>query len=195
MSRCIRNGLLITLGLLTASVAHAIPSMEVTVFDGNAKLAFKGATQANGTFATGDLRPGQYVVRFISKIAAVRGDSYLLILIAEKKPFISNPVAGGKFFGGGVAIRMDVTQPVRITGQVESARALARDKVEVINGKRYFWVKETGTNLSGRWIEEGSAGAVNVVSLHLRDLQQLQSRAGEGSLQGTMHKADLELGH
>ncbi len=195
MNRFPRHVLLLFLSLLTASVAHALPSMEVAVSDANAKLAFKGKTQANGTFTTGDLRPGQYVVRFSSKSAALRGDSYLLILAVGKKPFVSNPVPGEKFAGGGVAIRIDVTRPIRVTGQVESARSLALDKVKVINGKRYFWVKAMGTNLGGHWIEEGSAGAGNVVSFNARDLQQLQSRAGEGSLQGNMHKADLELGH
>ncbi len=52
MKTMARNVLLI-LTLLGASAVHGIPLMDLTVSDTNSKLAFKGATKANGTFATG----------------------------------------------------------------------------------------------------------------------------------------------
>ncbi len=194
MKTLARNVLLI-LTLLGASVAHAIPLMDVTVSDANSKLAFKGATKANGTFATGDLRPGQYVVQFSAKSAEVRGDQFMLILIAGKKPLISNAVAGEKFAVGGVAIKMDIEHAMKISGQVASAQTLARDHVKVINGKRYFFVREeTGSNLGGHWIEEG-AGATHTVSMDSNEVRKIQDRAGEGSMIGNMHREALENGH
>lgn len=190
-----RNVLLILI-FLGASAAHGIPLIDVTVSDANSKLAFKGATKANGTFATGDLRPGQYVVQFRSKSAAVRGDQYMLILFAGKKPLMSNAVAGEKFAGGGVAIKMDVKNPMKITGQVASAQALARDNVKVVNGKRYFFVRgETGSNLGGHWIEEGSAGAQHVVRMDLNDFRKLQDSSSQGTMAGTMHREGFQIGH
>ena len=41
--------------LLAASVAFAVPSMKVTVFDARGKVAFQGATNSNGTFTTGEV--------------------------------------------------------------------------------------------------------------------------------------------
>ncbi len=195
MKTMARNVLLI-LTLLGASAAHGIPLMDVTVSDANSKLAFKGATKANGTFATGDLRPGQYVVQFNAKRAAVKGDQFMLILNAGKKPLISNAVAGEKFAAGGVAVKMEVKNAMKISGQIESARGLARDNVKVINGRRYFFVRgETGSNLGGRWVEEG-AGAAHTVRMELDDVRKIQDRAGEGSMIGNMHREALELpGH
>ncbi len=62
------GNVLFTLILLFTAAAYGIPLMNVTVSDANSKLAFKGATNANGTFATAELRPGQYVVQFNSKV-------------------------------------------------------------------------------------------------------------------------------
>ena len=60
-----------------ASTASAgVPPMEVTVFDASGKVGFKGAMNANGTFATANLQPGHYVVQFNTKSAAAKGNQY-----------------------------------------------------------------------------------------------------------------------
>ena len=183
MKTMIRN-VPFTLILLFTGAAYGIPLMNVTVSDGNSKkLAFQGATNSNGTFSTADLRPGQYVVRFNSKSAAVNGDEYMLILFAGNKPLISNGVAGERFAAGGVAVRMDVKNPAKMTGQIESMRALNRDNVKVINGMRYFFVRgQIGSNLGGRWIEESSLRRSNVSSISLDSFRDMQERSNRGTM-------------
>lgn len=170
--------------------------MEVTVADAHSRVAFQGATKANGTFATGDLRPGPYVVRFHSRRATVKGDQFMLILLAGKKPLLSNAVAGEKFTSpGGVAVKIDVAPGAKITGQVESARALARDKVKVVNGKRYFFVRETGSNLGGHWIAEDARGAGRTLQMNADQIRNIQNHSAEGSMNRNMHLGDLETVH
>ena len=182
MKTMVRN-VLFTLVLLFTAAAYAIPLMDVTVSDANSKVAFKGATHANGTFATAELRPGQYVVQFRSKGAAVKGDQYMLILLGGKKPLISNAVAGERFAAGGVAVRMDVKSAMKITGQVESTRALSGDNVKVINGTRYFFVRgEMGSNLGGHWVEEHSLRTPDSVSISADTFQDMQGRSNRGSM-------------
>ena len=59
--------------------------MDVTVFDANGKVAFKGPMSANATFATRNLHPGHYVVQFNSRRAAVKNNQYLLVVSAGTK--------------------------------------------------------------------------------------------------------------
>ncbi len=182
MKKIIRN-VLFTLILLFTAAAYGIPLMNVTVSDSNSKLAFKGTTNVNGTFATGELRPGQYVVQFSSKSAAVKSDQFMLILFAGKKPLISNAVAGERFAAGGVAVRMDVKNPMKMTGQIESTRALGRDNVKVINGTRYFFVRgEPGSNLGGHWVDEHSLRTPDFAATSPEVLQQMQARSNRGTM-------------
>lgn len=180
---------------LAPSLSAEVPRIEVTVVDSTGRVAFEGATKVDGTFATKDLRPGRYLVRFRAKGAAIRGDDYVLILSAGIKPFLSNPVPGENFATGGVAIRMDSETAMKITGQVESASALARDRVRVVNGRRYFYVlDELGTHLGGRWIDE-TAVAMHRVTMDPNEIRKMQDRAGEGSLIGNMQRGTNGMGH
>ncbi len=105
-----------------------------------------------------------------------------------QKPLISNAVAGERFAAGGVAGRMDVKNPIKMTGQVESTRALSRDNVKVINGKRYFFVRgEMGSNLGGRWVEEQSLRAPNVVAISADAFREMQERGSQGNMGGNEH--------
>jgi len=109
----------LTLLLIAASVAQAgVPSMNVTVSDAAGKAAFKGATKGDGAFATGKLPPGNYVVQFTAKNSSVKGDQYSIVVAAGKKKVVANAVAGDKFLGGGVALKVEVGAGFPITGQV-----------------------------------------------------------------------------
>src|SRR5438309_10946845 len=100
--------------LFAASAAFAVPSMKVTVFDADGKVAFKGVTSTSGTFATANLSPGHYVVQFNATSAAVKRSEYMLVISAGKKKVLAEAVSGEKFLGGGVAMRLEVGSGLKI---------------------------------------------------------------------------------
>ena len=105
--------------LVATSLANAaVPPMNVTVSDSAGKMAFKGTTKVDGDFATAKLSPGNYVVQLTSKNAAVRGGQYSIVVAAGKKKIVANAVAGEKFLGAGVAMKVEVGAGLNITGQV-----------------------------------------------------------------------------
>ena len=188
--RPLRSAFAVLLGLAAAAYG-GVPPLDVTVFDASSKVAFKGSLSANFTFATGNLHPGNYVVQFNTNSAAVKGNQYLLVVSAGKKKVIAAAVPGEKFIGGGAAMKVDVGPGLKITGQVAKDQALARQGVptyRVVDGKRYFWTSaELGSNLGGRWVEEGSPPAFNVGRLSSEEFRKKQDRAGEGSMIPTSH--------
>lgn len=101
----------------------SVPSVNVVVSDAGGKAAYNGATKANGTFATGKLQPGKYVVQFNSKNAALKGAQYSIVVSAGKKKVVANAIAGEKFLAGGVAMKVDVGANLNITGQVATGPA------------------------------------------------------------------------
>jgi hypothetical protein len=170
-----------------ASTAYAeVPPLEVTVFDANGKVGFKGATNANGTFATANLQPGHYVVQFNTKSAAAKGNQYLLVVSAGKKKVLATGVWGETFIDGGAAMRVNVGSGLQITGQVANERVMAREgglKYRVIGGQRFVWVTtQLGSNLGGHWVEEGLPPALNISRLGVDSIRRIQDRAGEGSM-------------
>lgn len=186
MTHMVRNTVISLLLIVTSAVYGGVPSMNVTVSDASGKVAFKGATNANAAFATGNLQPGRYVVQFNSKSAAVKGNQYLLVVSAGEKKILAEAVPGDKFTAGGVAMRVNVTRALKITGQVASEQAIASGAsrlVQMRNGRRYFWVTaETGSNLGGRWVEEGVAEERNIVRFSSDELRKVHDRAFEGSM-------------
>jgi hypothetical protein len=105
--------------LVAASVANAgVPSINVTVSDPSGKAAFKGSTRNDGGFATAKLQPGNYVVQFLAKNSSMKGGQYSIVVAAGKKKVVASAVAGEKFLGGGVALKVDVGAGLNITGQV-----------------------------------------------------------------------------
>jgi hypothetical protein len=121
--KTIARGAIIGLVAAAASVASAaVPLLKVTVADSSGKVTYKGATDGNGTFATGQLRPGGYVVYFNSK-SAPKGGKYLLVISAGKKKVLANAVEAEKLSAGGVAMKIVVAAGLNITGQVAAAGA------------------------------------------------------------------------
>ena len=177
--------LALLLGLAPAAYA-GVPSMNVTVFDANSKVAFKGPINANATFATGNLPPGNYVVQFNAKSAAVKNNQYLLVVSAGKKKVIAADVPGEKFMAGGVAMKVDVGPGLKINGQVAIEQSVAQGvgpRYRVIDGKRYFWVgAELGSNRGGHWVEESLAPAGNLTAWSKDGIRTFQDTAGEGSM-------------
>ena len=110
--------------VVVASFAEAgVPEMRVTISDANGYAAYKGATDLDGSFATGSLKPGRYVVQFNATRNDVEGNNYALVVAAGKKKVVANVVGGEKFAGGGVAMRIEVEAGANIarSGRVRSA--------------------------------------------------------------------------
>ncbi len=180
--------ILFSLFMAMASAAFAASNIAVTVSDSAGKVAYKGHVAAGGTFATGKLAGGDYVVQF-STDAAPAGN-YALIISAGKEKVSSEAVPGTKFTKGGVAMKIKVGAGLNVTGQVASGKAAdtltggPNAKVKIINGKRWFLVKgSTGSNLGEHWVEEGTPEARNVQGLSRDAVNRMQDR-GAGALPG-----------
>jgi hypothetical protein len=166
----------IALFLIAVSVGYsAVPALNVTVSDGGGKAAFKGATNAKGTFATPSLKPGNYVVQLTSNSAELKGKQYAVVVSAGNKKVSAN-VAGEKFAGGGVAMKVDVATGLNITGQVA-----AQNGPTSKGGKKMVWIpKQLGSNVAGHWVEEDSAEAAAARKsgvLTTQDVNRLQEHA------------------
>jgi hypothetical protein len=150
--------------------------MSVTVSNSTGLMAYKGATNADGAFATGSLKPGDYVVQFNAKPAGVSGQNYALVISSGKKKVVAESVAGEKFTGGGVAMRIEVGSGSRISGHVTDAVMTMVDE----NGNKLVWIPQRlGSNLPAHWAAADSADAKLVLtssSLSFKNLQDKQSQ-------------------
>ena len=172
MKNMIRSAL--SLLLIAASMAYgAVPSVNVTVSDASGKAAFRGTTNAKGTFETSKLKPGNYVVQFNSTSGAMKGNNYAIVVSAGTKKISAAGVAGEKFARGGVALKVGVGAGLNITGQVA-----AETNGAVKDGKKMVWIPpHAGSHLPGHLVEEGSAEAVaarTAGNLSSQDVQKLQ---------------------
>jgi hypothetical protein len=167
-----------SLSIVAASVAYgATPSLTVTVSDSSGKAAFKGATNAKGTFATGALKPGGYVVEFKSSTAP--SGNYALVVSAGSKKVTANAIAGTRFTKGGVAMKIDVGSGLNISGQVA-----AEDKNSAPmghNGKPMVWIpKKLGSNLAAHWAESDSAEAKEAQTQGSYSTKNIQDKQAQG---------------
>lgn len=161
-----------------ASMAYgAVPPMNVIVADSSGKAAYKGATDSKGTFATGKLQAGGYVVQFNSKTAP-KGN-YALVVSAGKKKVMANAVSGERFTKGGVAMKIDVGAGLNITGQV--AAETAGNAPLGKNGKPMVWIpKKLGSHLPAHWAESDSAEAKEAMTSTSISRQDMQNRQSQG---------------
>jgi hypothetical protein len=168
---------LVSLFIIVSMSYGAVPSMNVTVSDSSGKAAYKGATDAKGTFATGKLQPGGYVVQFNSK-SAPKGTTYAMVVSAGKKKVTASAVQAEKLAAGGVAMKIDVGAGLNITGQVADDKSNAPMGH---NGKPMVWIgKKTGSNLAAHWAESDSAEAKEVMSSGSLSRDNLQNKQSQG---------------
>ena len=154
----------------------AVPEMRVTVSDASGHAAYKGATDSNGSFATGTLKPGQYVVQFNAKRNDVHGNNYALIVSAGTKKVVASAVAGEKFAGGGVAMRIEVPRGANMVGLVASdLRTMMKD------GKLLVWIPQRiGSHLPAHWAEADSADAKIAQTAYSLSFKNLQDKQAQG---------------
>ena len=195
-----RNLLVVAaLALVPAAGAASVAGLDVIVKK-NGKAVYTAKTDARGSFAPGNLEPGAYNVEFRApKSLSLRGQTVSISVSAGKgAPTQSN--SDGKHFQGGVAMTVDVAKPAKLTGQITSSAGVAtksagpvpagyeevKANVKVINGKRHVWVPGAiGSNMGGRWVEEGSEAAALSTSNKkggdgevLRNIQDQSSNVG-----------------
>jgi hypothetical protein len=156
----------------------AVPSLKILVADSTGKIAYRGATDGSGLFATPKLQPGNYAVQFTSA-SAPKGSRYTLVVAAGTKKVAANAVAAEKLAAGGVAMKIDVGAGLNITGQVA-----AEDKNSAPmgrNGKPMVWIaKRTGSNLPAHWADSDSAEAKEAMTSGSLSTKNLQDRANQG---------------
>jgi hypothetical protein len=154
MKKLIRSTVASLVLAATCMAYGAIPSLNVTVSDAGGKAAYKGATNAKGTFATTKLKPGNYTVQFTSPNGAIKGN-YAIVVSAGTKKVSAAGVAGEKFARGGVAMKVGVGADLNIAGQVaEESGPTSKD------GKKMVFIpKRLGSNIAGHWVEADSAEA------------------------------------
>jgi hypothetical protein len=163
--------------MAAGSVAYAtVPEMRVTVSDASGHAAYKGATDSKGTFVTGSLKPGHYVVQFNAKRNDVGGNNYALVVSAGSKKVVADAVAGEKFVGGGVAMRIEVAGSGNIVGQVASdLRTMMKD------GKLLVWIPQRiGSHLPAHWAEADSADAKIAQTASSLSFKNLQDKQAQG---------------
>jgi hypothetical protein len=154
MKKLIRSTVASLVLAATCMAYGAIPSLNVTVSDASGKAAYKGMTNAKGTFATAKLKPGNYTVQFTSSSGAIKGN-YAIVVSAGTKKVSAAGVAGEKFAKGGVAMKVGVGADLNIAGQVaEETGPTTKD------GKKMVWIpKQLGSNIAGHWADVDSAEA------------------------------------
>lgn len=112
------RGTVLSLCFAIACIAYgAVPPLNVTVSDASGKVAFRGKTDAQGTFATDKVKPGVYDVQFTSA-GAITG-SYSIKVSAGVKHVSAAGITGDKF-AKGVALKVNVQNLWNIVGEVKA---------------------------------------------------------------------------
>ncbi len=112
------RGTVLSLCFAIACMAYgAVPPLNVTVSDASGKVAFRGKTDSQGSFATDKIKPGNYDVQFTST-GAITGN-YSIKVSAGVKHVSAAGIAGDKFTKG-VALKVAVQNLWEIVGEVKA---------------------------------------------------------------------------
>jgi len=112
------RGTVLSLCFAIACIAYgAVPPLNVTVSDASGKVAFRGKTDAQGTFTTDKIKPGMYDIQFTST-GAIAG-KYSIKVSAGVKHVSAAGIAGDKFVKG-VALKVNVQNLWNIVGEVKA---------------------------------------------------------------------------
>lgn len=168
------------IGLIGAAISLAygeVPKINIAVADLSGKIAFKGATDPRGIFATPRMDAGSYAVVFTSN-SAPKGSHYTLVLVAGTKKMAASAITAEKLAAGGVAMRIEVSAGRSILGQ---ASAEGKDTRIGTNGKLMVWIpKRIDTNLPAHWAESDSAEAKLMETSSSFSIKNIQDRQSKG---------------
>jgi hypothetical protein len=143
------------LTLFVASAVYGAPVISVTVKQNPGNKIVKQVTTSNdGRFQIGNLAPGGYTFEFRSQRSADVKDRQFSIAVDGTKTKGKQSVAGNSLVSG-VAVTVQVGPNAHVTGQVVAGATTALKK-------RMVWAPPLlGSNMPGRWVEEGSAEHVS----------------------------------
>jgi len=183
------GGILFAAAMLSAVAtmpAAALSGIDVTVKN-EGKTVARAKTDAAGKFATADLGAGSYNVEFRApKGSDLKGQNLSISLAAGKDE--RRAEAKGEHLPAGVALNMELPKTGKLSGQIRAGQGTVaranetgpagmekvKANVKVINGKRHVWVPgPIGSNMGGRWAEEGSDAAA---------LSTSNKKAGDGEV-------------
>ena len=159
------------------SAFGGVPPLKILVADSSGKVAYRGATDGNGKFATPTLQPGNYAVQFTSN-NVTKGARYTLVVAAGIKKVAANAIAAEKLAGRGVAMKIDVGAGLNITGQVATQDKNGAPLGK--NGQPMVWIVRPGSNLPGHWAESDSAEAKEALTASSFSRKNLQDKINQG---------------
>jgi hypothetical protein len=155
---------------LGVSVVHAagVADVDVTISDAAGRLAYRGKTDSNGVFASGQVAPGNYVVQFRAKRAKANRNDYAIYAAAGHQRMVADAIAAAGLTGAGVAMRLKTATRTPIIGQI-AVGGLDALGTKIVNGKRYVLVPPQTGDLGPRWVEEGTTARRNVTRVNVED--------------------------
>ena len=169
------------LGAVSTLHAAGVPNVDVIVSDASGRLTYRGKTDENGVFATRRVAPGNYVVQFQARKAAVNRNDYAIFAAAGHQNVVADAISGAKFSGAGVAIRLKPTTATPIIGQV-AVGGVNELRTKIVKGVRYILVLPETGQLGPRWVKEGTHSARNISRLRVDDPALIKANAS-----GTAH--------
>jgi hypothetical protein len=161
--------------LAAASLAYSAGAapINVTVADPAGRVVAKTQTDAKGTFGTGTLPAGQYVVQLNSKDPSTRGAHYTIVVSAGKKKVSAEQIAGEKLNGTGVAMKIDVGAGMKLAGQAVQAEPGGKPGM--------VWVgPRAGSHMGGHWVPKGSPEAIEAQTsgrMRNEDVQKITEKS------------------
>ncbi|PYJ09416.1 MAG: hypothetical protein DMF06_09975 [Verrucomicrobia bacterium] len=129
------------------------PTVQITLRRRGGQIVKQVQSDANGFFTVGTFPAGAYTLDFRAQSVSAVKDRSFVIKIAGTNSRGADKVLQGRYFADGVSFGIETLSGAPLKGVI--APSLVR------NAKKMIWLPpEIGTNLPGRWIEEGSAQAV-----------------------------------
>jgi Carboxypeptidase regulatory-like domain len=169
-----KNLLLVLLsGIVSALNAAGLPNVEVTVSDATGRLIYRAKTDANGVFVTSQAPPGNYVIQFKARNAAINRNDYAIFAAAGHQRVVADAISGAKFAGAGVAMRLKANARSPIIGQVALGGVNALG-TKIVKGVRYVLLPPATGDLGPRWAEEGTEAARNVTRIRIDDPEMIK---------------------
>jgi hypothetical protein len=162
--------------LAIASIVYgaAVSNVDVTVSDATGRLIYRGKTDTNGVFGTGQVAAGDYVVQFNAKNAAVNRSDYAIYAAAGHRRVVAHDISGRQFAGAGVAMRLKSVARTPIIGQVALGGVNALG-TKIVKGVRYVLLPPATGDIGPRWVEEGTQAARNVTRIQFDDPNMIKA--------------------
>jgi hypothetical protein len=134
------------------ALAHN-PTVEISLRRSGGKIVKQVKTDANGVFTVGTVPAGSYSLEFRAKSAREIENQSFVIKIAGTKSRGGDKSLLGRHFVGGASFDIETLPRTELRGAIAPG--------SLRNARKMIWLpQEMGSNLPGRWVEEGSAQAV-----------------------------------